>query len=423
MKLPGDHEHLRKADLSGALVVAELRKDFPIFEREVHGRPLAYLDSASTSQKPRQVIDAVGDFYRFDNANVHRGLHSLSARATFVYESARNTVRNYINAADVREVVFVRGATEAINLVAWSYGKSVLKPGDEVLVSIMEHHSNLLPWAALCRQCGALMRYVDVNDDGELDLADFERKLTARTKLLCIAHISNTLGTVNPIVRIVRDAHQVGAKVLVDGAQAVGHIDVDVRDLDCDFYVFSGHKAYGPSGIGVLYAKAELLEEMPPWHLGGEMVVSVDLDEGPVFADAPYKFEAGTPNIAGAAGLGAALSYLGALDSREIRAYERGLFVRAGQALRSVPGLRLIGEAEDKAVSHSFVLDGIHPHDVATVADHHGVAIRSGHHCAQPLMKRFGLSASLRASFALYNSDRDVEQLLESLYEARKLFS
>jgi len=409
----------RSSDALGGFGVARnVRDDFPVLHQEVHGHPLVYLDNAASSQKPRQVIETVSRYYEEDHSNVHRGVHTLSERATFAYERARGKVKMYLNAADMREIVYVRGTTEAINLVAQSYGRANVGKGDEVLITHMEHHSNIVPWQLLCAQVGAKLKVAPINDRGELVLDELEKLITAKTKILSVVHVSNALGTVNPVKDIVRMAHDRGVPVLVDGAQAAGHMRVDVQGLDCDFYAFSAHKAYGPTGIGALYAKAEHLEAMPPWQGGGEMIVSVTFDQT-TYNEIPYKFEAGTPNIAGAIGMGAGIDYMLGLDMDAVAAYEHELLEYAEGALLSVPGLKIIGTAADKAGAHSFTVDGCHPHDIGTILDHEGVAIRTGHHCAQPVMQRFSIPATARASFAIYNTREDIDRLVEGLHQVR----
>jgi cysteine desulfurase/selenocysteine lyase len=399
-----------------ALDVKRVKRDFPILARPIHGKPLVYLDSAATSQKPRAVIDAVARFYLEDNANVHRGVHLLSERATQAYEDAREKVRRFLNAADAREIVFVRGTTEAINLVAQTLGRLRVRQGDEILVTEMEHHSNIVPWQLLCEEKGAALRVLPIDDQGELRLGELERLIGPRTRLVAVAHVSNALGTVNPVAEIVELSHRHQVPVLLDGAQAAPHLAVDVQALGCDFYAFSGHKLFGPTGIGVLYAKSELLEEMPPWQGGGDMIRSVSFEKS-TWNALPYKFEAGTPDIAGAVGLGAAIDYVASLGLPAIAAHERALLSYATAALRQVPGLRLIGTAREKAAVLSFQLGELHAHDVGTVLDGEGIAIRTGHHCCQPLMRRLGVSATARASLALYNRREDVDALVEGLHE------
>jgi cysteine desulfurase/selenocysteine lyase len=402
-----------------ALDVARVRADFPALHQQVNGRPLVYLDNAATTQKPQPVLDALLGFYRRDCANVHRGVHALSQRATDAYEGARETVARFLNARP-REIVFTRGTTEAINLVAYSYGSRLL-PGDEILITELEHHSNIVPWQMLAERTGARLRVAPIDDRGEIILEEFQRLLGPRTRIVAVAHVSNALGTVNPVEEICRLAHTYGARVLVDGAQAVPHLAVDVRALDCDFYAFSGHKIYGPTGIGVLFGRWELLEAMPPYQGGGDMIRSVTFEKT-LYNDPPYRFEAGTPHIAGAIGLAAAIEYVTRLGLEEIRRHEQQLLEAATRALEEIPGVRIVGTAAHKAAVVSFVLDGVHPHDVATVLDHEGVAVRAGHHCAQPLMERFGLPATTRASFALYNTLEEVDALARAVRRARELF-
>lgn len=403
-----------------AVAFARLRADFPIFERMVHGKPLVYLDNGATSQKPRCVIEAEAHYYARLNANVHRGVHRLSQEATDVYEAARDGVQRFLNAARREEIVFVRGTTEAINLVANSYGAR-FKPGDEILITGMEHHSNIVPWQLACERTGAVLRVAPVNDRGELIVEEFARLLGPRTRFVALTHVSNALGTINPVRELVAMAHECGAPVLLDGAQAVPHLAVDVRALDCDFYAFSGHKLYGPTGIGVLYGKAALLDAMPPWQGGGDMIREVSF-AGTTWNDLPYKFEAGTPNIAGAVGLGAAIRYLSDIGLERVAAHERALLAYATAQARAIPGLRLIGTARDKAAILSFVLEDVHAHDVGTILDLEGVAVRTGHHCAMPLMERFGVPATVRASFALYNTREDVDTLFAALHKVGEVF-
>ena len=401
--------------------VAHRREDFPILKQTIHGRPLVYLDNAATSQKPQSVIDAESRYYATLNANVHRGIHDLSQRATDAFEAARDKVRRFINAADAKEVVFTRGTTEAINLVAQSYGRSRFKPGDEILVTEMEHHSNIVPWQLLCEQTGAVLRVAPIDDTGTLRMDAFEALVNARTRLVAVAHVSNALGTINPVRRLVELAHAAGAPVLIDGAQAAPHIEVDVRALDCDFYAFSGHKLYGPTGIGVLYGKAALFDAMPPYQGGGDMISRVTFEKTSYNA-LPYKFEAGTPNIAGTIGLGAAIDYVEAIGLDAIAAHEHDLLDYATRRARELPGLTLIGTAKDKAGILAFTLEGIHPHEIGTVLDHEGIAIRTGHHCAMPVMDRFGVPATARASFALYNTRDDVDALIAGLRKVQHMF-
>jgi cysteine desulfurase/selenocysteine lyase len=383
--------------------------------------PLVYLDNAATSQKPQAVIDAICDFYKADCANIHRGVHLLSERATASYEEARHKVQLFLNASDSREIIFVRGATEGINLVAQSFMRPRLAAGDEVLITAMEHHSNIVPWQMICEEKGARLRVAPIDDRGELILEEFERLLGPRTRFVSATHISNALGTVNPVRRMIEMAHARNVPVLLDGAQAAPHARVDVSALDCDFYVFSGHKVYGPTGIGVLYGKASLLESMPPYQGGGDMISSVTFEKT-VYAALPHKFEAGTPNIAGTIGLGAALDYVNSIGLESIAAHEGELLCYATGALSSIPGVRIIGTARRKAGVLSFVVDGVHPHDVGTILDQEGIAVRSGHHCAQPVMQRFGVPATTRASFAMYNTMEEVDALVRGIHRVREVF-
>ncbi len=401
--------------------VERIRRDFPILRQKVRGKPLCYLDSAATAQKPQAVVDAVSRFYLEDNANVHRGVHALSERATAAYETARAKVAGFLGAADPREVVFVRGTTEALNLVAWTFGRTRVGAGDEVLVTEMGHHSNIVPWQMLCQEKGARLEVAPVGERGELLLDELERRLGPRTRLLAVTHVSNALGTVNPIRRIVEMAHARGVPVVVDGAQALPHLPVDVGELGCDFYAFSGHKVFGPTGIGALWGKAEHLEAMPPWQGGGDMILSVSF-ERTVFNQIPYKFEAGTPPMAEAVGLGAAVDWLQGLDRAGAAAHERDLLAYGTSRLQEIAGLRLVGTAPEKAGVLSFVLDEVHPHDIGTVLDREGVAIRTGHHCAQPVLRRFGLQATARASLALYNTRAEIDALVQGLHHVKEMF-
>ena len=397
------------------------RADFPILRQKIHGRPLVYLDNAATSQKPQRVIDAISNFYSTTNANVHRGVHALSERATEQFELAREKVRAFINAPKVEEIVFVRGATEAINLVAQSFGRSRLRRGDEILVSAMEHHSNIVPWQLLCESTGAVLRVAPINDDGELVVGEFEAMLGAKTRLVALAHVSNALGTINPVRQLIAAAHSRGIPVLLDGAQAIPHLKVDVKALDCDFYVFSSHKMFGPMGIGALFGKADLLESMPPYQGGGDMILSVTFEKT-IYNRVPYKFEAGTPDVGGAIGLGSAIDYLNSLGMEQIAAYEHDLLVYATAAISRVPGVRLVGTARQKAGVISFLLGDIHPHDIGTILDQEGIAIRTGHHCAQPVMQRFGVDATARASLAFYNTREDIDRLVAGLERVKEIF-
>ena len=401
--------------------VEKVRGDFPILREKVHGKPLVYLDNAATSQKPQLVIDTLEKYYRLENANIHRGIHFLSERATQAYEDARAKVARFINAADGREIIFVRGTTEGINLVAQSYGRKLIGEEDEIILSAMEHHSNIVPWQILCEQVGARLRIIPMNDEGELLIDEYERLLSDRTKLVAVTHLSNALGTINPVKQIIQIAHRRGVPVLVDGAQAAPHLEVDVRDLDCDFYAFSGHKLYGPTGVGVLYGRASLLDAMPPYQGGSDMISSVTFEKT-LYNVLPYKFEAGTPNIAGGIGLGAAIDYLSQVGLELVTAYERELLDYATEAVSTISGVRIIGTAREKSGVLSFVLDGVHAHDVGTILDQEGIAIRTGHHCAMPVMQRFGVPATARASLAFYNTRAEVDALVGATHKARRMF-
>jgi cysteine desulfurase/selenocysteine lyase len=402
--------------------VEAIRGDFPILSRSVRGKRLVYLDNAATTQKPQAVIDRLVRYYSEENSNVHRGVHYLSEVATAAYEGARTTVRQFINARSEKEIVFTRGTTEGINLVVQSWGRTNVKAGDEVLISAIEHHSNIVPWQFLCAEKNAVLRIIPVNDRGELIIDEFARMLNERVKIVAVGHASNALGTINPLERMIAMAHANGSLILIDGAQGVPHMTVDVQKLDCDFYAFSGHKVYGPTGIGVLYGKEALLDAMPPWQGGGDMILSVSYEKT-TFNALPYKFEAGTPNIAGVVGLAAALDYIGAIGVDNIGAYEHDLLLYATQRLSEIDGLRFIGTAANKAAVISFVLEGVHPHDIGTVLDQHGIAIRTGHHCAQPLMTRFNVPATGRASFGLYNTRGEADALAEGLRRVVEVFN
>jgi len=404
------------------LDVERVRADFPLLHQQVRGKPLVYLDNAATTQKPQAVIDAVSSFYEHDCANVHRGVHALSQRATVAYENARTAVKAHLGAKDSREIVFTRGTTESINLVAHSFVGPRLKPGDEILITAMEHHSNIVPWQLLAERTGAVLRVAPIDDRGELILDELERQLGERTRILSVVHVSNALGTVNPIAEITAMAHARGVPVLVDGAQAVPHGPVDVHALGCDFYAFSGHKVYGPTGIGALWGRRSHLLEMVPYQGGGDMILSVTFDKT-TYAEPPHRFEAGTPNIAGAIGLAAALAYVDALGMDAIAAHEQRLVEEATAAVLAVPGARLIGQARERAGAVSFVMDGIHPHDVGTILDTEGIAVRAGHHCAQPVMLRYNVSATVRASFGLYNTSDEIAALARGLERVREVFA
>jgi len=399
-----------------------IREEFPILRQRVHGKPLVYLDNAATTQKPQAVIDRLVRYYTEENANIHRGVHVLSVRATDAYDAARETVRRFLNAADAREIVFVRGATEGINLVAQAWGRTHVGAGDEIVISEMEHHSNIVPWQMLCEEKGAQLRVIPITDAGELRLDEYERLLNDRTRIVSVTHVSNALGTMNPVAEIVRLAHDRGIPVLVDGAQAVAHMPVDVQSLKSDFYVFSGHKVFGPTGIGVLYGRMALLDAMPPYQGGGDMIRSVTF-ERTLYNVVPHKFEAGTPNIAGAVGLAQALDYVTALGLDRVAAHEHGLLAYGTEALLRIPGLRLTGTAREKAGILAFVLEDVHPHDIGTILDRDGVAIRAGHHCCQPLMARLGVPATARASVALYNTREDIDALVGALKTVREVFA
>ncbi len=400
--------------------VEKVRQDFPALHQEVRGKPLAYLDNGASAQKPKVVIDTVSQLYAHDYANVHRGVHALAERSTKAFEATREKVRRFINARTTREIIFVRGTTEAINLVAQSYARNNLHKDDEIIITHMEHHSNIVPWQLVCEQTGALLRVVPINDSGELILEEFEKLLGPRTKLVALVHVSNALGTINPVRQIIKLAHAQNVPVLLDSAQAVPHLKVDVQQLDCDFYAFSGHKMYGPSGIGVLYGKEALLDAMPPYHGGGEMIKYVTFEKTE-YNELPHKFEAGTPNIAGTIGLGAAIDYLTGLDFDAIAAHEHDLLDYATKAASEVPGLRIIGTAPEKVSILSFLLEGVHAHDIGTILDHEGIAVRAGHHCTMPLMRRFGVAATTRASFGLYNTREEVDALIAGIHKVKEV--
>jgi cysteine desulfurase/selenocysteine lyase len=400
--------------------VQKVRKDFPVLHQKVHGKPLVYFDNAATTQKPLAVIEAIEHYYRHDNSNIHRGVHTLSERATVHYEQTRVAAQRFLNAADSKEIIFVRGTTEAINLVAQTYGRKHVGNGDEVLITAMEHHSNIVPWQMLCEEKGARLRVAPINDRGELILEEFEKLLSPKTKIVAAAHLSNALGTINPIRQMVKMAHARNIPVLVDGAQAAARMPVNVQELDCDFYAISSHKLYGPTGMGVLYGKAELLEAMPPYQGGGDMIASVTFDKT-IYNRLPYKFEAGTPNIADTIGLGAAIEYVNRLGLKNIEQHEHDVLAYATQEVEKIPGVSIIGTAREKAGVLSFVMDGIHPHDIGTILDHEGIAVRTGHHCAQPVMQRFGIPATARASFGLYNTREEVDALVTGIHKVQEV--
>ena len=405
-----------------SLDVARIRDDFPILKQQVCGRPLVYLDNAATSQKPRQVIEAISRFYSDDYSNIHRGVHTLSQRSTQSYEAVRTKVQRFIHAAEDREIIFVRGATEGINLVAFGYLRPRLQAGDEIVISGMEHHSNIVPWQILCEEKNARLRVIPINDDGEVIFEEYEKLLNSRTRLVAVTHVSNALGTVNPVRRMIEVAHRQQIPVLVDGAQAIPHLAVDVQALDCDFYTFSGHKLYGPTGIGVLYGKASLLESMSPFQGGGDMIASVTFEKT-TYNKIPHKFEAGTPDIAGVIGLGAAIDYVQAIGLAAISNYEEQLLAYATREVSKIPGVRILGNAKEKASVLSFTLEGVHPHDIGTILDQQGIAIRAGHHCAQPVMDRFRVPATARASFAFYNTKEEVDVLVNGIRAVMEVFS
>ena len=405
----------------GAFDVCKIREDFPILKRQVHGKPLVYLDNAATSQKPQAVIDTLNRYYLEENANIHRGVHYLSEKATQEYEEARTKAQRFINAASEREIIFVRSVTEAINLVAHCYGRKFIQAGDEIIISAMEHHSNIVPWQIVCEEKGAILRVVPINDRGELLLDVYEKLLGPKTKFVAMTHVSNSLGTINPVRQITEMAHRWNVPVLIDGAQGVPHFRVDVSELDCDFYGFSGHKMYGPTGIGVLYGKAHLLEAMPPYQGGGSMIRSVTFEKT-TYAPIPAKYEAGTPHIAGGIGLGAAIDYLEGVGMDAIDEYEQGLLAYAMEAIGALPGVRIYGTAEEKASVICFVIEGVHPHDVGTVLDQEGIAIRTGHHCAQPVMERFCVPAMSRASMAFYNTREEIDALVAGIHKVKEVF-
>jgi cysteine desulfurase/selenocysteine lyase len=402
--------------------IDRIRQDFPVLQQRVHGKPLVYLDNAATTQKPQEVIDTIARYYLSENSNVHRGVHFLSDVATQAYEAARARVRQFLNAAHEREIIFTRGTTEGINLVAATYGRTRITAGDEVIISAMEHHSNIVPWQMVCEEKGASLRVIPVNDAGELRLEEYERLLTDRTRLVSVVQVSNALGTVNPVRQIIAMAHRRGVPVLLDGAQAAPHMPVDVQDLGCDFYAFSGHKVFGPTGIGILYGKTELLDAMPPYQGGGDMISAVTFEKT-IYNSLPHKFEAGTPHIAGVIGLATAIDYVQRIGLKQIAAYEGELLAYGTELLSAIPGLRIIGTAKEKAGVLSFVMEGAHAHDIGTILDHEGIAIRAGHHCAMPVMKRFGVAATARASLAFYNTREDLERLAKGIHRVKEIFA
>jgi cysteine desulfurase/selenocysteine lyase len=402
--------------------VEKIREDFPVLKQKIHGKPLVYLDNAATAQKPQAVIDAIRKFYEVDCANIHRGVHELSQRSTAAYEETRAKVKGFLNARSVSEIIFVRGTTEGINLVTQTWGRRNLREGDEIIIAGLEHHSNIVPWQMLCEEKAARLRVIPIDDRGELILEEYEKLLSPRTRMVAIGHVSNALGTINPVRQIIEMAHNAGALTLVDGAQAAPHLKVDVQSLDADFYAFSGHKVVGPTGIGVLYGKTKLLNAMPPYQGGGDMIRTVTFEKT-TYNDLPYKFEAGTPDIAGGIGLGAAIDYLMHLGMDKIADYEHQLLVYGTEGLSRIPGLQIIGTAREKAAVISFVIEGIHPHDIGTVLDRQGIAVRTGHHCAQPVMDRYRIPATTRASFAFYNTAAEIDALVAGIHKVKEVFS
>jgi len=419
-RLPWDSVQTAAHDLSSGYDVERVRADFPILRESARGHKLVYLDNAATSQKPKAVIDAIVHYYEHDNANIHRGVHYLSERATEEYEHARRVVQGFLHAARPSEIIFVRSATEAINLVASTYGRKHVGSGDEVLITAMEHHSNIVPWQMLCGEKKAQLRVAPINDRGELILEEFEKLLGPKTKMVAVGHVSNALGTVNPIAQIVKMAHAKGIPAIVDGAQAAPHVAIDVQELDCDFYAFSSHKVYGPTGFGVLYGKAALLDAMPPYQGGGDMISSVTFEKT-IYNKIPHKFEAGTPDMSGAVGLRAAIEYVNRIGIENIAAHEHELLEYATEKVSAIPGVRIIGTAKEKAGVLSFVMNGIHPHDIGTILDQEGIAVRTGHHCAQPVMERFGIDATARASFALYNTKEEIDALAQGIQKVQEI--
>ena len=412
----------RSPQPGAAFDVAKIRAEFPILAERIHGKPLVYLDSANTSQKPEPVLKAMDDYYRHANANIHRATHLLSERATALYEGARAKAATFLNAPDPHSIVLTKGTTDGINLVAQSYGRSTLKTGDEILLSWLEHHSNIVPWQLVAEQTGAVIRVVQINELGEIDLDHYRTLLSPRTRIVALGHVSNALGTINPIQAMIALAHEHGAAVLVDGAQAVPHLVVDVQALDCDFYVLSSHKMYGPTGTGVLYGRPQLLEAMPPYQGGGDMIASVTFEKT-LYNHVPYKFEAGTPNMAGVVGLGAAIDYLATFDREAALAHEDAVLAYATEQVRQMPGARIIGEARHKTGVLSFLLEGVHPHDAGTILDQQGVAVRTGQHCAQPVMDRYCIPATIRASLGIYNTHEDIDALVSGLNKVREYFA
>ncbi len=413
---------IQTAPIQQTYDVAAVRRQFPVLSREVKGKKLIYLDNAATSQKPQVVLDALVRYYTDYNANIHRGIHTLAEEATAAFENTRDAIQRFLNASSREEIIFTKGTTEGINLVAYTWGRQNIKAGDEIIVSSMEHHSNIVPWLMLCEEKGAVLKVIPINDDGELLMDEYEKLITARTKLVSIVHVSNALGTINPVKEIISLAHKAGAVVLLDGAQSTVHLDIDVQDLDCDFFAFSGHKLYGPTGIGALYGKKELLMSMPPFHGGGEMIKEVSF-QAFSYNDLPYKFEAGTPNVADAIALKAAFEFTEGLGKESIRQHENELLTYATEQLDAIDGIRIIGRAKEKISVLSFVVENVHPQDLGILLDNRGIAVRTGHHCAQPLMDRFGIPGTTRASFALYNTKEEIDELVAGLQKAIKLLA
>ncbi len=411
---------IEPATLQNTLDIYSIREQFPILNREVKGKPLVYFDNAATSQKPQMVIDALTNYYSDYNANIHRGIHTLAEEATVAFEKTRDTAQQFIHAASREQIIFTRGTTEGINLVAYAWGRQNIKAGDEIIISTMEHHSNIVPWQVLCEEKNAVLKVIPINDDGELLMDEFEKLLSPRTKLVSIVHVSNAMGTVNPVEQIIKAAHKVGAIVLVDGAQSTVHLDIDVQKMDCDFFAFSAHKLYGPTGVGVLYGKKNLLELMPVFQGGGEMIKEVTFEKT-TFNDLPYKFEAGTPNIADTIAFKTAMDFVNKIGKEKIRAHENELLVYATSQLEQIPGLKIIGKAKEKTSLVSFIIDKTHPQDIGILLDNRGIAVRTGHHCAQPLMNRFGIPGTVRASFAVYNTKEEIDELIVGLQKAVKM--
>ncbi len=405
-----------------SLDIAQIRADFPILDQLVNGRPLVYFDNAATTQKPRAVLDALAHYYEHDNANIHRGIHALAERATSAFEATRRSVQSFLGAREAEEIIFTYGTTDAINLVANTYGHTFLGEGDEILISTMEHHSNIVPWQMLCEARGCVLKIIPINDEGELLLDEYEKLLTERTKIVSVVHVSNALGTINPVKYLTDKAHAVGAVVLIDGAQATTHMEIDVQDLDCDFYVFSAHKLFGPTGMGVLYGKRAILEAMPPWRGGGEMIKEVTFEKT-TYNDIPYKFEAGTPNIADVIAVKTAIDFVNTLGKDAIAAHEHELLTYATDALQTIDGLRIIGQAKEKVSVISFVLDGIHHEDTGVILDQQGIAVRTGHHCCQPLMRRLGIAGTTRASFSVYNTTDEIDRLVKGLQRVKTMMA